>query len=113
MGFFIFNLSWMFLNISLALIPVVMAFFLRKKLSTVLRILLLVIWFLFLPNTIYIVTDLQYFPYQLLNSNLTFQILLILQYAVLIIISIITYMVALHPFENIASKYNIKGKKKD
>jgi uncharacterized membrane protein len=112
MDFLIYNLSWMLFNIFLALIPVVVAVFLTKKLHTFIRILLFIVWFLFFPNTIYIITDLQYLPYQLLNSSLTFQILLSLQYAVLVIIGIITFLIALLPFENIISKYKIKGREK-
>ena len=102
----------MLFNIFLALIPVATAFFLRKKLHVVLKILLFAIWFLFFPNTIYIITDLQYLPYQLQNSSLTFQILLTIQYMVLIIIGIITFIVGFKAFENIVTKYKIKGSAK-
>lgn len=113
MDFFVYNLSWMLFNIFLAFIPVAMAFFLKKKMHTVIRILLLIIWFLFFPNTIYLMTDLQYLPHQILNTTFIFQMLLIIQYAVLTVVGIITFFVSLRPFEDITSKHKIKGREKN
>ena len=113
MGFLEYNLSWMLFNTILALIPVLLTLALRKKMITPVRAVVLLVWLLFLPNTIYLLTDLQYLPLQLLRSSLPEQPILLAQYAVLTTIGIYTYMISLEPFEKLLTQLKIKGRSKD
>lgn len=109
MPFFIENFSWMALNSVLALVPVVLVVVLRHKVPRLANIILFFLWLLFLPNTIYLITDLQHLPAQLLKSkDMTGQAILIIQYVVLAALGVVTYIYALEPVR----KY-LKSSKKD
>src|SRR5688500_5180777 len=60
MGILMHNISWMAFNIALALIPVILGllmFYIKWK---PLRLLISIIWLSFLPNTLYLLTDLMH-----------------------------------------------------
>ena len=101
------NLSWMIFNTFLALIPVVFVLILRRKMNIFLKIFVYFLWFLFLPNTIYMVTDLQYFPKEFMSTDLPEQSLLRLQFIILTFIGIMTFLFALEPFEKLVRKYKL------
>ena len=101
------NLSWMIFNTFLALIPVVFVLILRRKMNIFLKIFVYFLWFLFLPNTIYMVTDLQYFPKEFMSTDLPEQSLLLLQFIILTFIGIMTFLFALEPFEKLVRKYKL------
>lgn len=109
MPFFVENFSWMVLNSLLALVSVIIVVVLRSKMSRFVNILLFSFWLLFLPNTIYLITDLQHLPAQLLKTgDMVGQTILIIQYVVLAALGVVTYIYALEPVR----KY-LKNSKKD
>lgn len=107
-----YNLSWMLFNVALALVPVLITVILNQKFSKATNIFLLLIWFLYLPNTIYLLTDIQYFPEQFIESVFFTKIALIMQYSFLMILGIVAYMISLRPFEKFVLKNkNLKSQK--
>lgn len=104
------NLSWIFFNVFLALVPMVLTLILRKKLHPFFRALIVVAWFLFLPNSIYLVTDIEYLPNQVLNVGMGEQAVLFIEYAFLVFFGITSYMFSLEPVDMVLRTFQI-GKK--
>lgn len=96
-----YNVSWMIWNVWLGILPILfinLALYSKQK---VLRIPLLLLWFLFVPNTIYIVTDLMHISEQWsLVGNLD-KIILCIQYILLEICGLALFFLALSPFEQL------------
>lgn len=99
MSIFLYNFGWMSFNTFLAVIPVVFGYLMLKSKNNSLRLIFFLIWFVFVPNTIYIVTDLVDLPEQWIIAHLAEKLLLILQYSILEIIGVITFLVAMYFFE--------------
>ena len=74
MPIFIDNFTWMLLNVTLAFVPLIFAGLLRRKMKFPLYVVLLLMWMFFLPNTIYLITDMQYFPGQFVKAGLVEQV---------------------------------------
>lgn len=90
------NLDWMSFNVSLAIAGVVFGwiyYYLNNKLSYI----FLPLWILFLPNTIYLLTDIEHFIAQLPKVSGQEEQIIILQYIVLFIIGIVSYLLAMRP----------------
>lgn len=103
-----FNFSWMLFNIILALVPVILSKILQKKPKKWILLILWVIWFLFLPNTIYLITDLQYAISQLKLIDASLLVIFLLMYFLILVLGVITYMYSLLPFEKILAVLKIK-----
>lgn len=108
MPFFVDNFSWMAFNTILAFVPVTLVVALRQKLSRLLHLAVFLLWLLFLPNTIYLITDLQHMGRQLLQSGIAEQILLIFQYVTLAVLGVVTYVYSLEPVSTILKKLRLK-----
>lgn len=100
------NLDWMTLNVALAVLGLVFGLLFIYIKEKFLKWVFLVLWILFIPNTIYLITDIEYLPKQLVRQNFTFQFLLFLQYLSLVVIGIGTFIYGLSPFDKL-----FKGKK--
>lgn len=71
-----------------------------------------IFWLLMIPNTIYILTDIQHLPRQFaVFDSVLLQVLLLFQYALLFIVSIIAFVLALYPFEKTLTKLPKQYKK--
>jgi len=101
MSLIIFNFFWMTYNIFLSIIPVILAFlyFKTDKKRILIRTFLCVLWLLFLPNSIYLFTDIVHLFQQLKIASGLVALLLILQYFVLEIYAVLTFILSTHPFE--------------
>lgn len=113
MPIFLFNFTWIIPNIFLALIPVVLTYIWKKRLPAVLNVLVLFLWFLFLPNSIYLVTDIEYLPHQISITPFPELFLVDLQYLLLIVLGIFTYLYSIQPAISFAKRRKLKnGSKK-
>jgi uncharacterized membrane protein len=93
------NTSMMGFNIFLALIPILFGWLILKTQQKFLRVAFALIWFSFLPNTLYILTDLRYIPEQLNAINYFGKIVLALQYIIYEMIGLSSFILALYPLE--------------
>lgn len=103
-------------NCSIALLSVGLTYlflrFLHVK-SRVVKYLFGFLWFLFLPNIAYLFTDLGHIPAQW-NQTVTSsdRILLLVQYLLLELFTIIAFLYSLLPFEKIIDQINAFKKRK-
>ena len=99
-----FNFSWMILNIFLAVIPLIFGWVFYLTKNKILFYLAGIVWLLFVPNTIYLFTDLINLINQWGLTETADKLVLIFQYSVLLIIGFITYILSLYPFELFVEK---------
>jgi len=102
--------TWMPLNVALALLGVIFGLLLLKAKKQPFRIIFFILWFLFVPNTIYLLTDLQYFPEQVVKLEFPYQVILAGQYLLLFILGITTFLLGLYPLEKILKEHKVKDK---
>lgn len=96
-----YNVSWMIYNSCLALLAVGLGYLTVQVNGKFLKFFIGLLWLIFLPNTIYIFTDLEHLVrqwHEIQHSQLPF---LILQYAVFEVVGVITFLFAFLPFEKI------------
>lgn len=101
-----YNLDWMTFNIILAVIPVVLGLLITQIKHTVLRSLLLVVWLLFIPNTIYLLTDLIHLPPDLRYTEGYHQLIIIAMYQTLVVIGILTYILGIYTVHKILFRHS-------
>ena len=107
-----YNDGWMIYNCFLALIAVGLGFLALEVKGKYLKFFIGLLWFIFLPNTIYIFTDLEHFIQQWQYIHASFRPLLVLQYTIFEAIGIITFLFSVFPFEKIISVVGFFKKKK-
>ena len=104
MGIILFNVSWMALNISLAVLAIAFGFIFLNLKNAYLKFLFFILWLIFIPNTIYLITDLQYLPEQFLEIENSYKALLVLQHLTLFCLGIIFFYIGLYPLDKMLSK---------
>jgi len=86
-------------NILLALIPPIFGWLVFITRQKVLKVAFALIWFFFLPNTLYLITDFPHIIWQWHHMHHAGQIALALQYLILVLIGLATFLLALYPVE--------------
>jgi len=99
MPILIYNLHWMTFNIFLAVLAVLFGLLFLKTNNKAVRVITGVLWLVFLPNTIYLFTDLMHIIYQLPKVEGFEKGLLIVEHGVLQVIGFVTFILAFRPFE--------------
>lgn len=99
MDFLLNNLLWMSFNVSLAIVPIIAGWTMLKNKGFLIRLFSGIIWFFFLPNTIYLLTDFVHFLEDLQKIGGILLAIDLLMYISLVILGIITFILALEPFE--------------
>ncbi len=98
------NLDWIIVNVALALLGNLTCYLTIKTPEKPFKLIFFVLWVLFIPNTIYLLTDLQYLPDQFWLADSQTKLFLLIQYIGVIIIGITTYLYALYPMERHLNK---------
>jgi uncharacterized membrane protein len=70
-----------------------------KTRQKVLKVVYALIWFFFLPNTLYLITDLLHIFWQWHRMHPVGQMVLALQYITLVLIGLMTFILALYAVE--------------
>ncbi len=99
MNILTFNLEWMSWNIFLAVVGMVFGLLLRRPHHKTIKALWAFLWLIFIPNSIYIVTDIYHLTYQLERVHYALSPILVFQYMVLLICGIITFVVGMLSLE--------------
>lgn len=89
----------MMFNVFLAMLAVAFGWMMLFIKNRLLFGILLVLWVLFLPNTIYILTDVIHIPYQLQNIPQILVPYVVMQYLLLGICAIVTFLLGIYPIE--------------
>lgn len=95
-----FNGLWMTYNSVLALLAVIFGYYGFQKKLDFFRIILIFLWLLFLPNTVYVLTDITHFFDQYNKVATILLPFLALEYILLCSFGIFTYFVSMHMLEN-------------
>lgn len=104
MSLFLLNFNWLFYNLFLALVSVACGKLMLKVKYKPLNFIFLFMWFIFLPNTIYLLTDLAHLFEDWTKVDLMFRILLVFQYAFFTILGIVTFVVSVYFFQKLIQK---------
>lgn len=99
MSIIAYNILWMTWNIMLAAVAVAAGWFLTRRLQPAHFFLLAFVWLIFVPNTIYMVTDLYHLAQQWGTVGNIEKIILMLQYTALTAVAVITFVVSVYFFE--------------
>lgn len=99
-------------NIFLAVVPVILAYIFINSQNKLLKVITGILWLLFLPNTIYLFTDMVHILYQWEMVRGWEKFVIALQFAVLQVIGFVTFILSFRPFEIILKwlRYNEKKK---
>lgn len=93
------NLSWMSFNLSLAVIPVFLGWFMLDAKKKWTKIVLGFFWLIFLPNSIYLFSDIIHFFQQWDTATIFWKGVLVVEYTILILAGLLTYIYSMYPFE--------------
>lgn len=110
MNIFLDNFEWISVNVLLAFLGAgfgYLFFYFKNKL---LKIIFFIFWILFVPNTIYLITDLQYLPEQIIEVDFSAKFFILAQYIGLVILGIVTFIYGMRPLEKIISQAKIRDK---
>jgi len=106
---FLLNFTFIWINSALALIAILFGWLMLKSKSPYTKILHGFFWLLFLPNTIYILTDISHLFEDWPKVDNLFKFILILQYALFSIFGIVTFAVATYFFQRLLEGRRKKG----
>lgn len=98
----------MIYNISLAIIGVLFGYLMYKTQSIPFKVFFGIIWLLFIPNSIYMLTDIIHLYQDLMKATFFYQIILIFEYFLLMIIAVCSFILSLLPFEELLIQKSVK-----
>ena len=94
----------------LALIPIVFGVLMYRNKNIIAKAAFSIIWFFFLPNTIYLVTDMAHFLKDIKRITGVYLAVDLVLYLTLIILGVVTFIMAIDPFERMLFKNKSKKK---
>ncbi len=107
MDVFLYNFNFIWFNSLLALIAVPFGWLMLKPYSKLVRVFCGLIWFLFLPNTIYILTDVSYLFEDWPKVDILYKLILLIQYSLFSILGVVTFVICVYFFQKL-----LEGKRK-
>lgn len=110
MDIFLDNLSFIWFNSFLALIPVLFGWLMLKPYPKIIRILCGLVWFIFLPNTIYILTDISHLLEDWDKVSNLFRFILVIQYSLFSIFGVVSFILSLYFFQRLLEGKSTHGR---
>ncbi len=110
MSIIVVDLLWMPYNTFLALIPIFLGKTMAREKRMFLKLVYGLLWLVFIPNTLYILTDIIHLFEDLIKASTVELVILIFIYTLLMIISVITFVLAFIPFERVLMQLKISKK---
>lgn len=107
-----YNNGWMLFNSELALLAVLFGFLFLYFKKGFLHYFFGLLWLLFLPNTIYMITDMIHLLRQWGRVNETIKVILLVQYFLLEVVCFATYLYGMIPFEKLLLKWRLRDNQK-
>lgn len=107
MDVFLNNFTFIWINSVLALVAILFGWLMSKADSIFAKLWTGFLWLIFLPNTIYILTDITHLFEDWPKVDDLFKFILILQYSLFAIFGIITFVISVYFFQKL-----MKGKSK-
>lgn len=95
------NMPMIGLNSFLALIPLLCGWLMVKTRQKLLQLAFALLWFFFLPNTLYILTDLQYLPEQWHQVHTAGKVAVAFQYLLYELLGVGCFLLALSALEKL------------
>lgn len=108
MEIFLENFEWMVFNLFLAFLAVLFGWLFLKSKKVILQLIFFLLWFLFVPNTVYLVTDLQYIPEQWSRADTFFKLLISIQYLILILMGPVTFILGMYPVDKVFKEIHLR-----
>lgn len=93
------NLPWMSWNVFLAMLGWLFAVYFSRATKPLHKALWAILWLLFLPNTVYLLTDLKHLLFQWRRVGEMGHFLLLAQFGVLSLTGVLTYVKGIDQFE--------------
>lgn len=109
MEIFLNNFTFIWINSALALVAILFGWLMSKADSTFAKLWTGFLWLIFLPNTIYILTDISHLFEDWPKVDSLFKLILIFQYALFSIFGIITFVISVYFFQKLLEKKRKKG----
>ncbi len=104
MDVFYYNISWIAFNLYLALLPVLFAALFFAFRNKILKGIFFILWILYLPNSIYVITDTLHMLEQWDIVDMVGKLVLLIQYFILEFVGLAAFIFALYPFERLLRK---------
>lgn len=108
MEIFLNNFYFIWVNSFLALVPVLFGWLMSKAHSIFAKVWTGFIWLIFLPNTIYILTDITHLFEDWPKVDNLFRAILIIQYSIFALFGIISFVIATYFFHKLLQGKNKK-----
>src|SRR5690348_9377811 len=99
MDIIFYNNDWMLFNSYLAILPVIFSIFLFKMPNRFAKIVVGILWLIYLPNTVYVFTDLHHLIEQWSSLSGVYSVILIGQYFLLELVGLTCFLLAFYPIE--------------
>lgn len=105
------NFYWMSFNLMLAILAIIFGWGFITVKKGIKKLVIGFLWIIFLPNSIYLITDIEHMTKQLIQVDPIIAELIIIQYLLLLFLGLITFILALYPLERYLSKSKFKKNK--
>jgi len=109
---FLNNFIFIWINSALALVAILFGWLMSKADSAFAKIWTGFFWLIFLPNTIYILTDISHLLEDWPKVDDLFKLILILQYSLFSIFGIITFIISVYFFQKLLERKSAGSRRK-
>ena len=92
-------------NFFLAVVGMVFGVVMYRVQSKFLKIVMFILWILFIPNSIYVLTDLTHLVDQIFEINTLLLPILVIQYFLFVTLGVITFKIGVTAFEEMLLSY--------